>query len=146
MKLPDGRLHGSYDVNQYVHTEFDATPDSGYHISRAETFNKSGPRTGSIFTAQWKHDNDVWYAAAITREDWRQGAVAGRSEVRYTEFKPNPRLSEELFSIRSLKLHAGSDIIDLRPGWSKSYSVGDPDDLGKNKRTIAEDVDSLPIR
>ena len=146
VKLPDGRLHGSYDVNQYVHSEFDATADSGYHISRAETFNKSESRTGTIFTALWKRDKDVWYAAAITREDWLKGAVAERAEVRYTEFKPNPRLPDDTFSIRSLRLQPGSTIIDLRPGWSKSYIVGDPDDLGKNKRTIAEDVGSLPMR
>ena len=146
VKLPDGRLRGAYDVNKYVHCEFDATPNSGYHVARSECFNKSGSRTGSILTAQWKRDKDVWYVAAVTLEDWSQGGADEHCEVRYTEFKANPRLPEELFSIRSLKLQAGSTIVDQRPGWSNAYIVGDPEELGKNKLSIAKEVDSMPTR
>jgi hypothetical protein len=70
-KMPDGRLHGTYDLNKFVRGEFDATKESGYNVSRGEVFNKEGSRTGTIFTSEWKREKNVWYVAAMTREDWR---------------------------------------------------------------------------
>lgn len=146
VKLPDGRLHGAYDINKYVTANFDATSDSGYNVTRLEVFNKSGSRTGTIFTAQWKRVKGVWYVAAMTREDWSQGAVVEHAEFRYNDFTANPHLPADLFSIRSLHLAPGSTIIDIRPGPSKSYRIGDPTELANSKPTIAQQVGTLPDR
>ena len=90
VKLPDGRLRGTHDINKFVGATFEATPDSGYNVSRVEAFNKSGGRTGTISTSEWKRDGKTWYVAAWTREDYRDGVVQARYEIRYKEFTANP--------------------------------------------------------
>jgi hypothetical protein len=146
VKLPDGRLRGTYDINKFVEGVIEATPDSGFNVSRVEGFNKSGGRTGSIFTAEWKRDGNVWYVAARTREDFRDGVVQQRSELRYKEFTANPRLSPELFTLQQLNLPPGSTMIDLRPGPSKTYYYVDPKDIANKPQKISEQVESMTRR
>jgi hypothetical protein len=143
VSLPDGRLRGTYDINKFVSVVFEAVPESGYNICRWEGFNKTGGRTGTICTAEWKRDGKVWYVAAWTRVDFRDGVVQKRSEVRYNEFTANPKLSPELFAVQRLNLKAATFIVDLRPGPSGIYSV-DPKAFANKAQKISEQVESLP--
>jgi hypothetical protein len=142
-KMPDGHLHGTYDLNKRVRGEFDARKACGYNVSRGEVFNKEGSRSGTIFTYEWKRDKNVWYVSAMTREHWQKGVVADRAELQYTEFTANPKLPPDLFSIRSLFLQSGCVLVDQRPGPSTTYTYN-PRSPGKRNLTIAEEVNSLP--
>jgi hypothetical protein len=147
VRLANGRLRANYDLNKSVGEMFEASPEAGYNVVLAEAFNKRGTRTGARFTAEWKRDGGAWYVAAWSREDWTAGEVRTRCELRYDRFAANPRVSPDLFTLKALELPAESHIIDLRPGPSKAYLVGDPQKLAEKKLdTMVGQMESLPVR
>lgn len=144
--LPNGRVRGTYDLNKRVGARFEAAPDAGYNVVLFETFNKEGPQAGTRAIVDWSRQDGLWYVSALVWEKSLAGVVHERIDLRYDRFTANRAVSPDLFTLQALALREGSRVIDLRPGPSKAYTVGDPQKIAERKLdTIAAQVESLPL-
>jgi hypothetical protein len=123
-ETPDGDLVGSYPLSDTdrVRVHFECPRRFGYNLARMKVFNVGEDHPAQEFSLQWRQGpTGLWYVSNLletfeTRDEKGKRGLRMRAIVMYSSFEPNAKVDPKLFTEESLKMPAGSSIVDSRPG------------------------------
>ena len=121
-ETPDGDLVGSYlSSDNRVRVFFECPRRFGYNLSKEQVFNVGEDHPVQEYNLQWRQGTKgLWVCNepardicdCATRRESRQTSCA---VVMYSKFEPNVKVDPSLFTEESLRMPAGSWIVDTRP-------------------------------
>jgi hypothetical protein len=122
-ETPDGDLVGSYLISDNrVRVLFECPRRFGYNLSKEQVFNVGEDHPAQECNLQWRQGpKGLWYVTSLletfaTRDEKGKADRRLRAVVMYSKFEPNVKVDPSLFTEASLRMPAGSSIVDNRPG------------------------------
>lgn len=145
-KLPDGTIRGAYDMTAKARASFDCSPRVGYRLVRYEHVRNTGPRMGAEYTYEWRRVDGTWYVHRFHSDDWIEGALFERREMRYDKFRPNAAVGDETFTLAALGLKPGDHLLDHRAGRQSPFHevAQSADARGKQVDSMVDQLKALP--
>jgi len=144
-RLPNGGYRARWGDGAGADALLETAPEAGHNIVLNAGFNKSPPKTGNANRAEWEKDGDVWYAARQYVDFWRDGVLASRTEVKYEEFRANPKVPPETFTLKALEIAPGDGLLTLQQGKvPEMHYVDKPLEADKGLETLADQVRAFP--
>jgi hypothetical protein len=97
----------------------------GFNIARMQHVNEGQKEPAREVRIEWKQSpSGLWYVRSMDEtqvlRDEKKAVWRIRDVMKYTEFEPNTKVDPKMFLEGSLRLTAGSQIIDGRPGAKES--------------------------
>jgi hypothetical protein len=121
-ETPDGDLVGSYLISDHrIRILFECPRRFGYNLSKEQVFNVGEDHPAQEFSLQWRQGpKGLWYVTSLvetfaTRDERGKADKRWRAVVMYSKFEPNVKVDPSLFTEESLRMPAGSWIVDSRP-------------------------------